>query len=447
MDFLPKDLPLVDFGIALLIGALVGIDRERKKGGDPSSGETGGLRTFILLAEAGAIAAWLALKLDAVWILAVAGGVVGVLIAAGYLAHALKRGDSFGLTSEVAAIVVFLLGALVIYGYRELAVVLGVTTSAILAYKAPLHGLVARLNQEDIYAGLKLLIATFIVLPILPDQPIDPWGAINPSKLWWLVILISALSLAGYAATRILGAHRGTALTGFFGGLASSTAVTLALARRSHDREAAGLANGLAAGLLISWTVMFARIAAEVAYVNPPLLRPLAAPLAAMGLAVAIVAGVFYILGRSTAGLTAESVPLTNPFSLTSAIKFALVFAAVLLAVKLVQTYWPAHGLYAVAALAGLTDVDAITLSMAEFAKGAAADPAQPPPIELATGASPATIAARSITIAAISNTLVKCGLVLFLGAWALSWRVLIATGLVLVGGTAAILVAVLLGS
>ena len=440
MDFLPKDLPLVDFGIALLIGALVGIDRERKKGGEGSTGDTGGLRTFILLAEAGAIAAWLALKLDAVWVFAASAAAVGALVTAGYLAYTLKHDDAYGLTTEIAAIVVFLLGGLVIYGHRELAVILGITTSAVLAYKAPLHGLVARLSQEDVYAGLKLLIATFIVLPILPDKPIDPWGAIIPSKLWWLVILISGLSLAGYAATRIIGAHQGTALTGFFGGLASSTAVTLALARRSQEPESSTLANGLAAGLLIAWTVMFGRIAAEVAYVNPALLRPLAVPLLVMGLSVAAVAGVFYFLGRKSAGLAAESVPLTNPFSLTSAMKFALVFAAVLLAVKLAQTYWQGRGSYAVAALAGLTDVDAITLSMAEYAKGTQPDPAAQSKSTQPAAGNPAAVATNAIIIAAISNTLVKCGLVLFLGSWSLSWRILIATGLIVVGGVAAIL-------
>jgi uncharacterized membrane protein (DUF4010 family) len=438
MDFLPKDLPLVEFGIALLIGALVGIDRERKKAGAESTGDPGGLRTFILFAEAGAVAAWLAVQLESSWIFPAAAIIVGALVTAGYLAYTLKHDDSYGLTTEIAAIVVFLLGGLVVFGYRELGVVLGITTSAVLAYKAPLHGLVARLNQEDVYAGLKLLIATFIVLPFLPDRPIDPWEAINPSKLWWLVILISGLSLAGYAATRILGPHRGTALTGFFGGLASSTAVTLALARRSKEHEAAQLASGLAAGLLIAWTVMFARIGVEVAYVYPALLRPLAVPLGAMGLAVAVVAGVFYFLGRKSTGLAAESVPLTNPFRLTSAIKFALVFATVLLAVKLVQNWWPAHGFYALAALAGLTDVDAITLSMAEFAKSGQPDPALQPQGDPVAGENPAAIAAMSITIAALSNTLVKCGLVLFLGSWALSWRVLVATGLVIAGGAAA---------
>jgi uncharacterized membrane protein (DUF4010 family) len=432
MDFLPKDLPLADFGIALAIGALVGIDRERKKAGEPG-GDTSGLRTFILLAEAGAVAAWLALKLDAVWIFAAAGLAVGALVTAGYLAYTLKHGDSYGLTTEIAAVVVFLLGGTVVFGHRELGVILGIATSALLAYKGQLHRLVAKLSEEDVHAGLKLLIATFIVLPILPNEPLDPWGAINPSKLWWLVILISGLSLAGYVASRWLGAHQGTALTGIFGGLASSTAVTLALARRSRDRQAAALTNGLAAGLLISWTVMFARIAVEVAYVYPALLWPLAWPLASMGLAVAAVASVFYVLGRKSTGIAAESVPLKNPFSLTSAIKFALVFAGVLLAVKLVQNYWPGQGFYAVAALAGLTDVDAITLSMAEYAKSGGGK-------EQAAQAGVARVAATSIAIAAISNTLVKCGLVLVLGSWALSWRVLIATVIVVASGAVAAL-------
>lgn len=430
MDSLPKDLPLVDFAVALLIGALAGIDRERKQADDPA-GAIGGLRTFILLAEAGAVSAWLAVQLESAWIFAAAGLVVGALITAGYLSYTLKHDDSYGLTTEVAAVVVFLLGGLVVYGYRDLAVVLGIATSAILAYKAPLHGLVARLSEDDVYAGLKLLIATFIVLPILPDHPIDPWGAINPSKLWYLVILISALSLAGYVASRWLGAHQGTALTGFFGGLASSTAVTLALARRSKEQESAALANGLAAGVLVAWTVMFGRIVAEVAYVHPPLLRSIAWPIGSMGLAVAVVAAVFYFLARKSAGIAAESVPLKNPFSLTSAFKFAIVFTAVLLAVKLVQTYWPSQGFYAVSALAGLTDVDAITLSMAEYAKSGGGE-------EHAAQSSARLVAATSIGIAAIANTLVKCGLVLFLGSWAVSWRVLIATGLVLVAGATA---------
>jgi uncharacterized membrane protein (DUF4010 family) len=419
---LPPNLPLVEFAIALLIGALVGIDRERKKSSEHLDA-IGGLRTFILLAEAGAISAWLAKELDSAWIFAVAGAVAGALVIAGYVAVTRTHDEGLGATTEVAAIVVFLLGGLVVFGYRDLAVILAVTTSALLAYKQPLHGLVARLSQEDIFAVLKLLIATFIVLPILPNQPLDPWGAINPYRMWWLVILISGLSLAGYVATRWLGSHHGTVLTGLFGGLASSTAVTFALSKQSVDEDSGVTsANALAAGLLMAWTVMFARIVVEVAVVNAPLLWAVIVPIAAMGLASAGATAVLYLAGRSSAPGAVHDVPLKNPFSLTSALKFALLFTIVQLAVKLVQTYLPPQSFYAVAALAGLTDVDAITLSMAEYARDA-----------------DWRIATTSIVVAAITNTLVKCGLVILLGARTLAVRISAATGALLIAGAAAL--------
>jgi uncharacterized membrane protein (DUF4010 family) len=395
---LPANLPLIDFGIALLIGALVGIDRERKKATEQLD-SLGGLRTFILFAELGAISAWLSITLESLWLFSAAAVVVGALVIVGYVCVTRARNEALGMTTEIAAVVVFMLGGLVTAGYRDLAVVLGIATSALLAYKRPLHGLVAKMSQEDVYAGLKLLIATFVVLPILPNRPLDPWQAINPYRMWWLVILISSLSLAGYVASRWLGPHRGTALTGLFGGLASSTAVTFALARRSTDGSAReSLVNGLAAGLLISWTVMFARIAIEVAVVNPALLWVVVVPIATMGLVAAVASALLYLRGRNAAPGAAEEVPLKNPFSLTSALKFALFFTAVQFAVKLVQKYLPSQSFYVVAGLAGLTDVDAITLSMAEYAKNGEE-----------------AIAATSIVIAALANTLVKCGLVLFL--------------------------------
>ena len=145
-----------------------------------------------------------------------------------------------GLTTEVAALVVFLLGAMVMLGHAELAIGLGVVTAAVLAYKQPLHGFVDKLGWDDVYAGLRLLIATFIALPLLPNEPIDPWGALNPYSLWLLVILISSLSLVGYVLTRLLGPARGTALTGLTGGLVSSTAVTLSFAKEGRDNPQDG---------------------------------------------------------------------------------------------------------------------------------------------------------------------------------------------------------------
>jgi hypothetical protein len=207
-----------NFATAILIGALLGIERERHKR-EHDDLSIGGLRTFILFALIGALGGWLTLVLSAPWILAAALLATQAPVLAGYVLSARARPDALGMTTELAAVAAFLLGALATLGQRELAVGLGVTVAALLAYKQPLHGIVLRLDREDVYAGLRLLIATFIVLPLLPDRTIDPWGALNPRTLWMLVLLISSLSLVGYVATRLLGADRGIPLTGLTGGL------------------------------------------------------------------------------------------------------------------------------------------------------------------------------------------------------------------------------------
>jgi hypothetical protein len=219
---------------ALLIGALVGIEREKNK---TESGDVGigGVRTFILFALSGATAAWLSERLASPWVFVVALIGVAAMAVAGYLAQARVKPRSLGLTTEIASVFVYLLGGACVVGYVEVALALGVAASAILAYKQPLHDLVASLGTEDIEAGVKLLVATFIVLPLLPREAVDPWGAIEPHTVWLLVILIAGLSLVGYVATRALGPERGAAVTGLAGGLVSSTAVTLAFARQSRE--------------------------------------------------------------------------------------------------------------------------------------------------------------------------------------------------------------------
>jgi uncharacterized membrane protein (DUF4010 family) len=408
----PLDLDVIwNFAIALAIGALIGVEREKRK--SEEQGGIGGLRTFILLALVGAVAGFLSRGGGVPWMVLAALLPVSALLFAGYALAARAGQGGLGLTTEIAAVAVFLLGAATMLGHRELAIGLGVVTAAVLAYKQPLHGLVAKLGWDDVYAGVRLLIASFIVLPLLPDRTLDPWDALNPYKLWLLVILISSLSLVGYVATRWLGQGRGTALTGITGGLVSSTAVTLSFARRGRDEPRAGAA--LACGILLAWTVMFGRVLVLVLAVNPALVWPLLPPIAAMGLLTLIAAWLLYRRGGSAAG--PQAVPLKNPFSLTAAIQFAVAFAAVLLLVKVTQFYFPGGGVYIVAALAGLTDVDAITLSMAEYAR-----------------ANPPTVAAIAVVIAALSNTVVKCGMVASLGGPALRRPILLTTaGLMLV--------------
>jgi uncharacterized membrane protein (DUF4010 family) len=419
--------PVVDlqavwnFATALLIGALLGIERERHRL-DSDEQTIGGLRTFILFALIGALGGWLTLALDSPWILAAALVASLAPVLAGYVISARTQPDALGLTTELAAIAACLLGAMTTLGYRELAVGLGVTVAAVLAYKQPLHGIVYKLDRDDIYAGLRLLIATFIVLPLLPSEPVDPWGALRPRSLWMLVLLISSLSLVGYVATRLLGARRGIPLTGLTGGLVSSTAVTLAFSRQSRDPAYAAAVPALASGILLAWAVMFIRVIVEVLIVNRELLPLLAVPFGAM--AIVACAAAWYLRHGSKLGARAETIPLRNPFSLTSAAKFAAFFALVLLVVQLVQTYAPGRGLYFVAALAGTTDVDAITLSMAQYAR-----------------AGDTQLAVRAITVAALSNTVVKAGLVMVLGGRTLRRPILLsALAIVATGAIAMVL-------
>jgi uncharacterized membrane protein (DUF4010 family) len=166
----------LDFATAILLGALVGIEREKRKTEEEETHRIAGLRTFILLALLGAAAGWLSRTLSTPWVLAAALLIVGAFVGAGYVITTRSSRDGKGLTTEVAAVVVFLLGVMVMLGHRELAIGLGVVTAAVLAYKQPLHGLVAKLGWDDVYAGLRLLIATFIALPLLPNEPIDPWA-------------------------------------------------------------------------------------------------------------------------------------------------------------------------------------------------------------------------------------------------------------------------------
>jgi len=407
-----------DFATAILLGAFIGIEREKRRTEEADAGIIAGLRTFTLLALLGAIAGWLSRTSTAPWILVGALLVVGAFVLVGYFVTA--RSGSTGLTTEIAALVVFVLGAMVMLGHRELAIGLGVVTAAVLAYKEPLHGVVAKMGWDDVFAGVRLLIATFIALPLLPDRAIDPWGALNPYSLWLLVILISSLSLIGYVATRWLGPGRGAAITGLTGGLVSSTAVTLSFAKES--RENPKHAGVLACGILLAWCVMFARVIIEVMVVNRSLLAHVAAPFLVMALTAGGFAVLLYFRNRSAHVGARADVIVKNPFSLTAATKFALFYAAILLIVKIVQQNFNGEGMYVVAALAGLTDIDAITLSMAEVAK---------------TGDS--QVAVTAIVIAVLSNTLVKCGMAVALAGMPLAKPILVGTAATVFAGVAAV--------
>lgn len=412
------DLLLVrQFATALLIGALIGVDRQKSRASGP--GQFAGLRTFILVALSGAMSAWLATSLQSPVLVVVGLAAVGGLMAVAYAAEARRatEGEGHGLTTEVAALVTYLLGVAALTGHEAVAVMLAICTSAILTFRQGLHRAAEALGHEDLAAVLKLLFAAFVVLPLLPDRPMDPWQVLNPTKLWWLVILISALSLIGYVAVRVLGARRGLALTGFFGGLVSSTAVTLSFARLS--KEEGQRPETTTIGVLLAWTVMLVRIVILVLVVHPPLVRLITPPLAGMLVVSLVALAIFWRSGGS--GPDTSGMELKNPFSLTAAVKFGAGFAAILLVVQLARNWLGEGWIVGVAALAGATDVDAITLSMAEGAR---------------SGLTPG-VAALAILVAAWVNTGVKAGIALTTGHRGMSLRLLAVAGASTVVGVA----------
>lgn len=409
-----------NFLIALLLGALVGVEREKHRRSE-HPGNFGGLRTYILFAQAGAVSAWLSIHLASPWLFVCTVFIVALAVIAAYVLENRRSATTLGLTSEISAITVCLLGGAVMFGYAELAVMLGILTSAILTFKQPLHGLVAKIDIDDMYAGLKLLIASFIVLPLLPNQAVDPWQALNPYRLWLLVILISSMSLLGYIAVRWLGTAHGTVVTGISGGLASSTAATLSFARSSKVDSDPLAADTQACGVLLAWLVMFIRVLVAVSIVYQPLLATLLWPFLSMAVITAAAAAVFYWRGSKRYVSPAQrEVKVSNPFSLIAAVKFGALFAAILLLVKLTEQYAAAEGLYLVAALAGMTDVDAVTLSMTDYAR-------RLPDVMAVAGA--------GVIIAALSNTVVKCILVFTLGSRVLANKLFIATLLIVTAG------------
>ncbi|HEV8388620.1 MAG TPA: MgtC/SapB family protein [Dongiaceae bacterium] len=411
-----------NFAIAILIGALIGIEREKRRDTEVT---IGGIRTFVLLAMLGAAGGFLSARFDTIWPLLIVVIVAGLTVVAGFLIDADERKGPIGLITELAAIVVTVLAGLTTLGQPALAVCLGIIVAAVLAYKQPLHGLIDRIGWDDIFAGLRLLIASFIVLPLLPDRTVDPWDALNPRELWLLVVLISALSMVGYVATRWLGPGRGAVITGLTGGLVSSTAATLAFSRQSRENSGVHAARMLAIGTLLAWTVMFARVLVISFAVYPALLRDLAVPMAIMGLASIAGAAILHWRQRRSRGErdAPSEIAVSTPFSLTQATKFGLLFAVILLLVKIVGDLGRQEGLYLVAALAGLTDVDAITLSMSQYARGGAV-----------------AVATIAIVIATLANTAVKAGMAVVVGSADYRRPMLVATGAIGAAGGAAIL-------
>jgi uncharacterized membrane protein (DUF4010 family) len=342
---------LYPFLTSLAIGLLIGLERER------SPAARAGLRTFSLVALSGTLGALLSEKSGAPWMLGAGLLIMGGMMVASYF----KTGESDdpGTTTIAAVVVCYALGAMVWFDLEQLAVTLAILTTALLYFKPELRGVSRNLTRLDLVSILQFAVLSFVILPILPNQNYGPYNAVNPYQVWWMVVLISGLSLAGYAALRIAGQRHGTLLTGLFGGIASSTATTLAFSR--HGRDSPQLVGMAAVVILLANWVVLIRLSVLIAVLAPGLLRPML-PLFGGG-ALAGLLIIYLAWRRLDSQANAPKLEMKNPTEIRAALSFGLIYAAVLFAAAWLSDLVGSQGVYAVALVSGLTDVDAITLS------------------------------------------------------------------------------------
>jgi len=385
------------FGVALAIGFLVGLEREYAFH-QPDVEQFAGVRTFSLMGLVGALAALAADRLASPATFTGIVLLVGGFIAVAYFVDA-WRGE-VGLTTEVAALVVVLAGALSYWDQLALAAAVGVATMTLLSLKLETQTLVESITREDIYATLKFAVITAIVLPVLPNQNFGPppLDVFNPYRVWLMVVLISGISFLGYVLIKVVTARQGISLTGLLGGLASSTAVTLSLSQRSQNQS--DLAKPFALAITVAWAVMFARVLVAVTALNASLFGLLWLPMAASALVGLGYAAYLYLSERTD---EEGAVEFSNPFELGPAVKFGLLYAVVLIVARAAQVYLGDTGVYVSSLVAGTADADAIALSMAQ--------------LSLEDGGLELGTAARGIVLASMSNTVTKGGVVLATGS------------------------------
>lgn len=394
----------MDLAIAAGLGLLVGLQKER------ADSPLAGLRTFALVSLAGAVAAVIG-ETTTPWV--IVGGLLAVaamMVAGNVVLVQTDAGDDPGQTTEVAVVLMYLIGVLVVVGSREVAIVLGASTAMLLHLREELHTWVDRLSDRDVRAIMQFVVISLVVLPVLPDQTYGPYDVINPRQVWWMVVLIVGLNLAGYAAFRLFGSRAGTALAGILGGVISSTATTISYARQTKTDSGRD-----AVAVLVVWIasgVVFVRVMLEIGAVAPDFLPTAAGPLSVMLLLFLALTALRWRSGDNPGESPMEP---GNPSELKPAVLFGALYAVVLLVLAAAEDWLGDTGLYVAALLSGLTDVDAITLSTSRLVATEGLDPS--------TGW-------RVILVGALSNLVFKLGVAATLGGRQFARRL---SGLVLI--------------
>jgi uncharacterized membrane protein (DUF4010 family) len=391
--------------VGLTIGLLIGAEREWSQRLEKTERVVAGIRTFGLLGLLGSLSvALMDILGPTAWV--VLALVVALLIVTGYVAQARITQD-WGMTTEFALLITFVLGSMAGSGSPVMAGALAVIVAALLSLKNVLHTQVHRLRPNEVSGALKLLFISVVMLPLLPNQTFGPFNIVNPYVLWWMVVLITGLGFAAYVTIRVVGERSGLLLTSALGGMVSSTAMTVTLSRLAASISQP---NTISAGLLLSAGLMFPRVIIVCGILAPTLISVLALPL--------VIATLIYLCGAAWyayKGTTTQARPsqaldsdLQNPFDIVSALKFTALLIAIMFAVEIARLYLGDTGLYAMAAISGAADVDAVSLSLSRMAQ-----------VQLGL-----EVAGRGILIAAFSNSLVKLCIAGSVAGWSIFKRI-----------------------
>jgi len=419
-------------GIALLLGLLVGLQREHAASG------TAGMRTFPLITMLGCVAAILADYYHDSWILAAGLLAIAAITVTGHLLRP-RTDASPGTTTDVAMLLMYAVGALTVVGSTSVAIATGGGVAVLLQFKPELHGIAKKLGDEDLRAIMQFVLITCIVLPVLPNQnygpanifqlrspvagqPPGPLDVLNPFETWLMVVLIVGLSLGGYIIYKFFGRDAGILLGGVLGGAISSTATTVSYARDVRSDPCAARTASIV--IMIASTVMYVRVLLAVTVVSSDFLQSVILPVAILMLLTLLPAMVMWFRVRRQPAHLPEQ---TNPTQLKSAIVFGVMYAAVLMALALAKQYGNGQGLYAVSFLSGLTEMDAITLSTARMSLTV--------PAVAADGW-------RLIVVAAMANLVSKAAIAGLLGGKQLFVRIVLLFAVPMLGGAVLLVLA-----
>ncbi|MDP3267076.1 MAG: MgtC/SapB family protein [Sulfuricurvum sp.] len=379
--------------LSLVLGFLVGLQREMHTIYSHKTQDFGGARTFSMIALFGYLSSWLTSYIP--YFFLIAAGATALLLIAAYIVNSISSPEK-GSTTETAALVTFVIGAMLNFTLPVFPVFIAIMVLFLLNIKDKVQEYQQTITKQDLGAAILFLVMTFVILPILPDRAIDPMGLVNLHRIWIMVVLVAGISFFGYIAIRLLGSTHGIGLAGLFGGLVSSTAVAMSMARRVHENGF--LTKNLAIGISLASSMMLIRAGVEIWVINPELLHPFILPIALGSLCGYGYIGMLYLTSKRED--IPQNIEFKNPFDLKEALIMGLLFGATLALIALANRYVGDSGVYAVAAVSGIADVDAIVLSLSSLAKN---------------GLSSAT-AHYAILIAILANTVAKAALVFFLG-------------------------------